>query len=130
MASFGKKFTHAQILLLTDEECVHSASKNRAKLSKWFRFRQHDKCVKTLTGKASLHEFSFRHAFPIPRSVVLERHYDLAQLSQVKVPCVLKADDKRSVLTGKVERAVRVNSLNEAHRQASLMLNSGNGGIA
>jgi D-aspartate ligase len=131
MIRLGQEFSHPPILILTDEVAVHSVSENRDQLSKWFRFRlPDDKCVKALTSKGSFHEFSLRHGFPVPRSVFLEGQSDLARLAQLRYPCVLKPDDKRNVLTGKMLRAVRVNSLGEAHQQASLMLSARAGIVA
>jgi D-aspartate ligase len=131
MICLGSEFSRPPILILTDEVAVHSVSENRDQLSKWFRFRlPDDKCVKALTGKGTFHDFSLRHGFPVPRSVFLEGPSDLAQLAQLRYPCVLKPDDKRNVLSGKMARAVRVNSLGEARQQASLMLSTRGGIVA
>jgi D-aspartate ligase len=131
MIRLGTMFTRRPVLLLTDEDVVHSVSENRDALSKWFRFcLPEDRVVKMLSSKASFHEFSSRHNFPVPRSAILQTPADLGQLARLRFPCVLKPDDKRHVLTGMKERAVRVQSLREAHEQATVMLSMPGGIVA
>ena len=129
LVRLSQRFAERPVLMLTAEDAVHTVSENREELSKWFRFRlPADENVKFLSSKAGFHEFSLRHGFPVPHSVVLESQADLGLLSQLRYPCVLKPDDKRLVLSGHKERAIRVASLHEARERASAML-SAPGGI-
>jgi D-aspartate ligase len=131
MIPIANEFDDRPVLLLTAEEAVHSVSENRDELAGWFRFRlPTDRNIKMLSSKASFHEFASLHDFPVPRSVILESRFDLARLAGLRYPCVLKPDDKRSVLNGNKERAVRVDSLEEAQKHASVMLNTPGGMIA
>lgn len=131
MVRLGKEFDRPPILLLTAEDAVHSVSENRQELSCWFRFRlPADENVKLMSSKAGFHDFSMREGFPVPRTAILESRSDLALLDALRFPCVLKPDDKRSVLIGHKERAIRVASLQEAREHASLMLSTPGGIVA
>ncbi|CAB3781088.1 hypothetical protein LMG28614_01157 [Paraburkholderia ultramafica] len=131
MIELGKRFSQPPVLILTDEDAVHSVSENREALSNWFRFRMpEDDTVKMLSSKARFHEFAQKHHFPVPRSVVLEKLSDIQSLSELRYPCVLKPDDKRNVLRGEKERAVRVDTLAEARERAIAMLDSPGGIVA
>jgi D-aspartate ligase len=131
MIELGKKFNRPPVLLLTDEDAVHAVSENREALSHWFRFRlPSDDTVKMLSNKARFHDFALKHAFPVPRSVFLQKLSDLDSLSELRYPCVLKPEDKRNVLRGEKERAVRVESVHEAREHAVVMLDTPGGIIA
>lgn len=123
MIALGRRFHNPPVLILTNEDAVHSVSENRQELSRWFRFRlPADETVKLLSSKASFHDFSSRFGFPVPRSVILEGKPDLGLLSSLRYPCVLKPVDRRDALRGEKPRALRVDSLSEAHAAANVML--------
>lgn len=123
MIELGKRFSQPPVLILTEEDAVHAVSENREVLSNWFRFRLPvDVAVEMLASKARFHDFALKHQFPVPRSVILEKLSDIEYLSELRYPCVLKPDDKRRVLRGEKERAVRVDSLGAARAQAVSML--------
>jgi predicted ATP-grasp superfamily ATP-dependent carboligase len=125
MLRLGESFNQPPVLLLTDEQAVHAVSENRDELSKSFRFRLPvDENVKLLSSKASFHDFSLQHDFPVPRSVILESKADINRLEKLRFPCVLKPVDKRSVLNGFKERAIRVDSQAEARAHADVMLST------
>ncbi|MGF6995120.1 carboxylate--amine ligase [Paraburkholderia sp. GAS32] len=131
MIELGKKFKQPPVLILTEEEAVHAVSENREALANWFRFRlPADSTVKMLCSKAGFHDFALKHDFPVPRSVTIGRLSDLEYLSELRYPCVLKPDDKRNVLRGERERAVRVDSLSAARARAIAMLATPGGIIA
>jgi len=131
MIQLGGEFDRPPVLLLTAEEAVHSVSENRDELSKWFRFRlPADENVKILSSKADFHDFALLHDFPVPRAAILECKSDIGLLDQLRFPCVLKPDDKRSVLSGSKERAVRVGSLMDAREHANAMLATPGGVVA
>lgn len=131
MIALGKEFDCAPILLLTAEEAVFSVSEHRDELSKWFRFRlPTDGMVRLLGSKAEFHDFSLRHDFPVPRTAILSGPSDLGLLASLRFPCVLKPDDKRRVLSGDKDRAVRVDSLHDATQRASAMLETPGGIVA
>lgn len=130
MIELAKTFSKPAILILTDEDAVHAVSENRQALSSWFRFRlPADDTVKMLSSKSRFHEFAQKHQFPVPRSVVLESPADVQRLAELRYPCVMKPDDKRQVLRGEKERAVRVDTLREARERAIMMLASPGGVI-
>lgn len=131
MVALGKRFDRRPILFLTDEDAVHTVSENRDELANWFQFRlPSDHNVKLLSNKAEFHGFALQNNFPVPHSVILRSQSDLGLLRHLGFPCVLKPDDKRQVLRGDKERAVRVNSLSEALEHASIMLRTPGGVIA
>ena len=131
MVRLAREFDCPPVLLLTAEDAVHTVSENRDELSKWFRFRlPADENVKLLSSKAKFHDFALQHHFPVPRTAILENKSDLGLLDQLGFPCVLKPDDKRNVLTGHKERAVRVSSLCDARKRASAMLSTPGGVVA
>ncbi|MPW17423.1 carboxylate--amine ligase [Paraburkholderia sp. CNPSo 3157] len=128
MIELGKEFAYPPVLILTTEESVHCVSENRKELSRWYRFRlPTNENVKLLSSKAGFHDFSLRNDFPVPRTAILESESDLALLTQLRFPCVMKPDDKRNVLNGNKERTVRVGSLNEAREHAAAMLETPGG---
>jgi predicted ATP-grasp superfamily ATP-dependent carboligase len=131
LVAIGKRFAKPPVLILTDEDAVHAVSENRAKLAGLYRFRMpKDDTVKMLSSKARFHAFAQKHRFPVPRSVVLESLADVQYLSELRYPCVLKPDDKRNVLRGEKERAVRVDTLAAARERAIAMLATPGGIIA
>ncbi|PMS31156.1 carboxylate--amine ligase [Paraburkholderia rhynchosiae] len=131
MIALGKKFSQPPVLILTDEDAVHAVSENREVLSRWFRFRLPvGDTVEMLSSKARFHDFATKHHFPVPRSVVLEKLSDIQYLSELRYPCVLKPDDKRNVLRGEKERALRVDCLQDARERAAAMLATPGGIIA
>ncbi|WP_178392108.1 carboxylate--amine ligase [Burkholderia sp. SRS-W-2-2016] len=131
MIELGKRFDRPPVLILTDEDAVHAVSENREALSHWFRFRLPvDDTVKMLSSKARFHEFAQQHHFRVPHSVVLDSLGDIERLTELRYPCVLKPDDKRNVLRGEKERAVRVDTLAAARAIAIAMLATPGGIIA
>lgn len=126
MVALGKTFSQPPALFLTLEETVHSVSENREELSKWFRFTLPDRsCVEDLSDKSTFHRFCLIHGFPVPRSVVLETPQDVEMLADFTFPCVLKPDDKRAALSGKIDRAVRADTLADVRERVSSTLDAG-----
>jgi D-aspartate ligase len=125
MIALAKTFDTRPMLVLTDEDAVHSVSENRERLEPWYRFRlPDDPNVKLLSNKAKFHRFALERNFPVPRTVVMNDCTELGKLHELRFPCVIKPDDKRDVVTRGKERAVRVESLDEAMRKATTMLST------
>ncbi|MBB5505174.1 carboxylate--amine ligase [Paraburkholderia atlantica] len=128
MIEIGRKMSEPPVLMLTAEPAVHAVSENIDEISKWFRVRiPTDEKVKLLSSKASFHVFAQVNDFEVPRTVVLESVSDMALLGMLQFPCVMKPDDKRSALSGKKERALRIETLKEAREQAAVMLETPGG---
>ena len=131
LLSLGAQFERPPVLLLTAEESVHAVSEHRDQLAPWFRFRlPSQERVRTLCSKADFHAFALEHDFPVPRTVILENPADVGMLAQLQFPCVLKPDDKRNVLNGQKDRAVRVTTLAQATQVAADMLRTPGGIVA
>ena len=116
-------FAARPVLLLTDEFAVHSTSQYRDLLAPYYRLRlpDHD-MVGLLSDKARFQAFAEANAFPVPRTATLDTVADLERLAQLRYPAVIKPNDKRAVLTGLAERALRVASLREAIAACSRIL--------
>ena len=123
MLALGKTFDRRPVLLLTDEFAVHAVSEHRGELARHFRFRlPPDATVKLLSDKTLFHAFAQERGFAVPRTAVLATTDDLPRLADLRYPCVIKPNDKRRVLSGLDERAVRVADPRAAAREAAAML--------
>jgi D-aspartate ligase len=78
--------------------------------------------VNTLMDKALFQAFAEREGFPVPRSVIFKSAADLQTLSRLSMPVVIKPNDKILVLDGKVERAVRAETFEQAATVATEMI--------
>jgi D-aspartate ligase len=78
--------------------------------------------VSTLSDKALFQDFAEREGFPVPRSVIFKGAADLEALRGLTMPVVIKPNDKLLVLAGVVERAVRVNTFEQAAEVATRMI--------
>jgi len=131
MIALGQRLRNRPVLFLTDEDVVHSVSENREELAHWFRFRLPDeRGVRLLSSKSDFHRFAGEHAFPVPRTVILNDQFDIHLLAGLRFPCVIKPDDKRMALSGSKERAVRVETLAEGKKHAREMLRTPGGIVA
>ena len=123
LAGLAKSLGHRPVLLLTDEFAVHSVSQHRDMLAPHLRFRlPPDATVKLLSDKALFHEFAAKNGFCVPNTAVLDTVKDLERLRGLRYPAVVKPTDKRRVLTGAAERALRVGNPGEAIEAARRML--------
>jgi hypothetical protein len=77
--------------------------------------------VRALADKALFQAFAEAHGLPVPRTVVVSGSEGLAQLAELVPPLVLKPADKAQVLSGHVDRALRVETLAEARAAAVRM---------
>jgi predicted ATP-grasp superfamily ATP-dependent carboligase len=105
------------VLILTDEMSVHTVSEYRSELSPHYRFRLPSAAmVATLSNKASFQNFAEVHDLPVPRTIVLERESDIANVPDLGMPVIVKPADKRPVHLGLVER---INCLDRAEDAAA-----------
>lgn len=111
------------VLILTDEPAVCTVSAQRVRLAPLYHFDLPEPtAVEMLSDKVAFQQWAEVQGLPVPRSRALHSEADLSTLDALGPPLVLKPADKRLVLAGLVERAVRVENLDEARRVAAGML--------
>jgi predicted ATP-grasp superfamily ATP-dependent carboligase len=93
------------VLILTDEMAVMTVSEHRDRLAGAFRFElpSHD-MVTRLSDKALFQQFAEEQDLPVPRAASLRRDSDLAELSRLRFPVIVKPADKKPVYLGETER--------------------------
>jgi D-aspartate ligase len=111
------------VLILTGDAEVDAVSTYREEIEPLFRISLPPKeMVTLLADKTLFQKYAEREQFPVPRSIVINRASDLQLLAGLTPPLVIKPGDKTLVLSGQVERAVRVNTIERAHTEALRML--------
>jgi D-aspartate ligase len=78
--------------------------------------------VALLADKTLFQKYAEREGFPVPRTIVVASGADLRSIETLTLPVVIKPGDKTLVLSGQVERAVRVSTLERARSEAVRML--------
>src|SRR5882724_1501792 len=93
------------VLILTDEMAVMTVSEHRDRLAGAFRFElpSHD-LVTQLSDKALFQQFAEENDLPVPRTALLRHDSDLAKLSALQFPVIVKRADKKAVDLGETER--------------------------
>jgi predicted ATP-grasp superfamily ATP-dependent carboligase len=114
---------HRPVLILTGDAEVDAVSTYREELEPLFRISLPSKeMVTLLADKTLFQKYAEREQFPVPRSIVITRTSELQLVSGLTPPLVIKPGDKTLVLSGQVERAVRVNTIERAQTEAARML--------
>jgi predicted ATP-grasp superfamily ATP-dependent carboligase len=122
LLALGRRLGNRPVLLLGGDRQVAAVSEAREELEPLFRIALPPaERVRTLADKALFQEFAEAHGLPVPRTVVVTGPQGMARLAQLVPPLVLKPADKAQVLTGHVDRAVRVETLAEARAAAARM---------
>ncbi len=112
------------VLMLGGDRQVDVVHEYRHELEPLFHFTlpPADK-LRMLANKASFQEFALANDLPVPRTAVVRDAAALAAaLRELTLPLVLKPADKLQVLSGRAERAVRVDSVAQAQAAATRML--------
>jgi predicted ATP-grasp superfamily ATP-dependent carboligase len=122
LLALGRRLGSRPVLLLGGDRQVAAVSEAREELAPLFRIAlpPADR-VHVLADKALFQKFAEAHGLPVPRTVVVTGAEGLARLSDLVPPLVLKPADKAQVLTGHVDRAVRVETHAEARVVAARM---------
>jgi len=119
----GQRIGQRPVLILTGDAEVEAVSTFRAELEPLFRISLPSKeMVTLLADKTLFQKYAEREQFPVPHSIVITNSAELRLLAGLTPPLVIKPGDKTLVLSGQVERAVRVNTLERAHTEAARML--------
>lgn len=102
------------VLILTDEMAVTTVSEFRDRLSEAYSFQlPSSDLLATLENKARFHEFAECHGLPVPLTVALRDEGDLAQLSRLQYPLIVKPADKLPVHLGRTRRLAQANTPDE-----------------
>jgi predicted ATP-grasp superfamily ATP-dependent carboligase len=110
-------------LFLTSDQSVVAASTYREQLQRSYRLSlPPPEIVTALADKSSFHTFAEQHGLPVPRGLPLHSASDIHRIVELTPPVVIKPSDKRLVLSGALERAVRAATLAEAQAIATRML--------
>ena len=124
LKALSRRLGRRAVLMLGGDRQVDVVNDHRDELEPLFRFTLPDaEKVRALANKASFQEFALAHDLPVPRTAVVRSNEQLmVALRELALPLVLKPADKLQVLSGRAERAVRVDSLSQAESAATLML--------
>ena len=119
----AKRIGQRPVLILTGDAEVDAVSTFREELEPLFRISLPSKDMVTLLADKTLFQkYAEREGFPVPRSMVITRSSEIQVIESLTPPLVIKPGDKTLVLSGQVDRAVRVNTLERAESEARRML--------
>lgn len=123
LMELGRHLACRPVLILTSDQSVTTVSARRAEIESLYRISLPcDEVVRTLADKTRFQELAEREGFPVPRSVSVSEAAGLERLSALTPPLIIKPADKTLVLSGAVERAVRVATLPDARDACTRML--------
>jgi D-aspartate ligase len=123
LISLSRRIGQRPVLILTSDAEVETISAFREELAPFFRVSLPSKeMVRTLADKTLFQRFAEAEGFPIPRAIVVSDTSSLSLLRTLTLPVVIKPGDKTLVLDGRVERAVRADTLEHANTAAGRML--------
>jgi len=102
-------------LYLTSDAQVRTISEHRKRMEGAFYHRlPSHRSVCALLHKAGFQREAERHGFPVPRAISVRDERDLTELDKIRFPAVIKPGNKDLFFSGKVRRAWRVASREEA----------------
>ena len=111
------------VLLLTSDQSVITVSAHREQISSLYHLGlPAPDVVNALVEKSAFQRLAQQEGFSIPRGLSIYNESDLARLGELLPPLIIKPADKRLVLAGLVERAVRVVTIAQAQALAARML--------
>jgi len=129
LVTLGQRLGGRPVLMLGGDREVDTVNSHRDRLAPLFRFDMPPAdVVRELANKATFQGFAQRHGLPVPRGVVVRGEDELHLLDALEPPLVVKPADKLQVLSGKVARAVRVDTVDQARTVVAKMA-SGAGSV-
>jgi predicted ATP-grasp superfamily ATP-dependent carboligase len=131
LVALGQRLGGRPVLMLGGDREVDTVNSHRDRLAPLFRFDMPPaNVVRELANKAAFQQFAERHGLPVPRGVVVSGEHELHLLAELDLPLVIKPADKLQVLSGKVERAVRVDTVEQARALVTGMMRAAGSVIA
>jgi D-aspartate ligase len=110
------RVTGRPLLFLTSDAQVRTISQHRTQLESDFRIPlPNHRCICELLHKAGFHEIAEMHGFSVPRTLAIREEGDLARLSEITFPAVIKPGTKEAFLANKAPRASRVFGIEHAY---------------
>jgi D-aspartate ligase len=112
------------VLILTTDADANTVSAFRTELEPYFRFTlPAPEMVHKLYDKAQFQILAERESLSVPRAVILSNPSDLALISELKIPLVIKPADKAPLVSNlENDRPVRVDTRAEANHVALQMM--------
>jgi predicted ATP-grasp superfamily ATP-dependent carboligase len=110
-------------LIATDEMALLTISEFRDELADSYRFHLPPHAtVLMLHNKALFHEYALANDLPVPNSVVLRRAADIAAVSKLRFPVIIKPADKRYFHFNNAPRLITASGLAAAERAGRQLL--------
>lgn len=123
LCEVGRRLASRPVLILTSDPSVSSVSEHREEIEPLFRLSLPSAdMVCMLADKILFQQLAEREGFAVPRSVCVGSEAELSALDHLTAPLIAKPADKRLVLNGVAERAVRVETLEDARRAGLRLL--------
>jgi D-aspartate ligase len=123
LVSLGRRLGSRPVLFLTSDDGVNAVSAHREQIEPLYRISLPSREVlDALADKTLFQALAEREGFAVPKGIAITNAAELDLLQTLSPPVIIKPADKTLVLGGQVERAVRANSLAEAHSAAARML--------
>ena len=123
LKALSQRLGRRAVLMLGGDRQVETVNDHRGELEPLFRFTlPAAEQLRILANKASFQRFAETHGLPVPRTAIVRAAADLAALAELTLPLVLKPADKLQVLSGRADRAVRVDTSEERDAVAARML--------
>jgi D-aspartate ligase len=118
-------FDEDPLLFLASEPAVFAISEARTDLTGYrLRLPPHEMVLK-LSNKIGLQRLAEQCEFPVPKAVCLETESDIAGLTTLEFPVVIKPADKRLVYSGDTPRIHLTHELHEAQVLSANLLSCG-----
>jgi D-aspartate ligase len=96
------------VLLLTQEAAVAAVSEERERLKDRYRFvLAEPRLLAGLMSKSGFQSLAAKHGFPVPRSEVVTCPSDLARVSALSFPCIVKPVVKNDAWDRRFQKAYR-----------------------
>ncbi len=115
LTSLSARLEERAVLIMTDDRAVETVSSFREELEAGYHFQLPPKSmVPLLADKASFQLLAESEGLPVPRSAILRDSTEVSLLDRLTPPLVIKPASKALVLNSDIERAVRVETLEQA----------------
>lgn len=124
LVALARRLGRRAVLMLCGDRQVDAVDDHRDELAALYQFTLPPAGIlRTLANKATFQRFALEHDLAVPRTAIVHAGEPVAAaLRALTLPLVLKPADKGLVLTGHMERAVRVDTRAEAESMAARML--------
>jgi D-aspartate ligase len=115
LGALSARLDERAVLIMTDDRAVEAVSSFREELEAGYHFKLPPKSmVPLLADKASFQLLAESEGLPVPRSAILRDSTEVSLLERLTPPLVIKPASKALVLNSDIERAVRVETLEQA----------------